>query len=807
MKYYFNSSLRSLLEQGAISTRTYNCLYSVGLESIADVIAYSANANDFMRIKGFGLKSRQELANVLSNIKGGPDVAILHFAKDDSLLPDINKCYEQAYETVFSGEGIIEEFIRGKYPSWKDLLTGLKNGIAPLLKVVPDFTREQHILLRTKYNDYLQEVIRRASQQSLDIQDLERLSAELSAQIDVFSEYEHAHYFMDKLQHERIEAVYQRMSEENLKVRARNFRKIYLPSFENLITYFDLPLAAYRDICPGQSMHKTLKDIYDFTQKFKVVYRRLVVQTREEVLMADFEERYFYLMNEQRDFVKDFIAANSHAPLFYVVYHYLKQSQARVDKMFCLRHGVFDGKKCRLDDIALEFGVTRERVRQVLERPTTARNILDKYRQELRYYSVLLSSPFVCEQSDAYLRISAQEKFDYGFDAFAAILSIMSNFKIEEIHNSVVAINKTAPIASVDLKKCVKSIERSVRQRYPCDTEIPLETVAGVKLTDDGLKELMTYIVSAIFDHEVNDGKVSFAQNSIDVAFELYQILAQKGSPMGIEELFTAFKQKYPDHKFTNINQLRPYVGTMAYAKFKVKPIGNQSLYGLEDWDNIYFGSIRDLMSDTLNASDVPLHINDIFDAVVKYFPKTSVKSIDSSMQSDTRERFISFGKDLWGLKGKDYGVDYVVSPNSRKRNSFVDRLEAFRQFVDTNHRFPQSNNGEEEASLKRWYYNVENGIITPPSDDVLNQYKLMIEGYAGQRIPRTAYEVSFLEKCEAYKQFILTAHQLPTTHSNQELSYWFKHVKDNQYDSDDYRGRYLKDLTDFIRSYNFTIP
>ena len=265
-----------------------------------------------------------------------------------------------------------------------------------------------------------------------------------------------------------------------------------------------------------------------------------------------------------------------------------------------------------------------------------------------------------------------------------------------------------------------------------------------------------------------------------------------------IKDLFDAFKSKYPEHKLETAEKLRPYI------RKPIKAIGKQSKYGLETWENIYWGSIRDLLIECLEKSDLPIHLDELTNEVLVHYPNTNAKNILSTLSSDEFDRFVHFNGGYFGLEWKTYSEKYIKASIVRRYN-FSERLEMFRDFIESYHRFPFSNGGEMESSLQRWYNNVLSGAIEVTNEEI-NELSNSINYYESLNYPKNAFEANFLNKCEDFKSFILENHCLPSPTNGKELYWWLRQSKENMNSYTDKRRKYFWDLLSYISSFGFSI-
>ena len=355
----------------------------------------------------------------------------------------------------------------------------------------------------------------------------------------------------------------------------------------------------------------------------------------------------------------------------------------------------------------------------------------------------------------------------------------------------------------MNFDNCYLTILSIVDAKYSTDTYIPID---GILLTvheqlKPAMKELIKYIITEIYKVQLTeDEKLYLPQNYIDISEELYDILVKKGEPMHVEDIFKEFKSRYPNHKYTDPLQIKSYL----FKNKHIKAVGRTSRYALDSWEGVYFGCIRDLLVDLLSGSDVPLHLDNLYDGVTEHYPNTTKASIAATMEDENFQRFIEFEGGYFGLTSKNYPAEFVPAP-SVQRYRFEDRFQMFKDFIETYHRFPSYNGGDKEASLMRWYYNVTTDVLTV-TDEQRAMLTDVLRRYDELGIPRYATESEFLLKCQDVKDYIRQHHTLPTNREAPELYAWLRRSRDNYDSYTDKRRQYMTDLLNYVLSLGFSI-
>lgn len=807
MEFNLDTTIKELYDWGQISTRTFNSLHFAGMETLEGVLNSIETPMDLLNVKNFGRKSYSEMEIILnkmmrSHTRQNPKTKEDLFATLGEQLATI---ITDAYGAVIAGDSDVNTYLQAAYPQPSDFHYLVMGNVENMLAVVDDYSRDENLEIRHSFKKFIEIVLagmEEAQQAENDIYtEYKRKSMAFAMKMEDFSYEQVAKYFLSPTAKNYLEKSYQEQVASSLSVRSKNFVDKFIPHFSDLIKYAEEPLASYRNICPGQNMMKTLTEIFQFNQKFKQEFDRVSKLTDDEIQTEFLKVDYPYLLSRQRQFVLDFMKENNHAPLFFLMFHYLRLSENRSNKIYCLLHGIFDGKKRTLNEIADALNLSRERCRQISCSKIEVQESALANNDGWDYYKSLFELPFIYEKTEEFARLKDAERLPADFDIFASLVKLKADFMAEDVEGHTILMNKK--FNNLRLSDCMDTLSSIVDAKYSVNTYITVDSILFTvpDFLKPQMKVLIKFIAENIYKVQITDNECLYlSQNYIDIAEELYGILAKKGEPMHLEDIFNEFKSRYPDHKYTDPQQIRPYL----YKHKHIKAVGKSSCYALDSWEWVYFGSIRDLLVDLLNASDDPLHIDNLYDGVTEYYPNTTKASVAATMEDENLQRFVEFEGGYFGLTAKNYSDEYVVAA-SVQRYRFEDRFQMFKDFIVTYHRFPGYSGSDQESSLMRWYYNVTTGIMSITEeqkkmlDDTVKHYEEL--GY-----PRTATENEFFVKCQDVKDYIRQYHALPTNSNSPDLYAWLRRSRDNYDSFIDKRRQYMTDLLNYILSLGFSI-
>ena len=807
MEFNLDTTIKELHELGIISVRTYNSLHYAGMDTLGEILNNIETPMDLLNIRNFGRKSYTEVDAILNQMIREHKAVVPEQkeAKFAALGETIIGIITDAYNEVTAGDTEVKAYLQAAHPQPCDMHELVMGDLDNMLVVVEEYTLNENLEIRHSYKEFIELVLNKMEYtqeaENAIYVEYKRKSLNLAIKMENFSYEQISKYFLSPIARDYLEKTYQALLESSLSVRSKNFAAKFLPHFYDLIKYAEEPLASYRSICPGQSMMKTLTELFQFNQKFKREFDRVSKLSDDEIQTEFLKRDYPYLVSRQRQFVFDFIKENNHAPLFFLMLQYLRLSENKSNKIYCLLHGIFDGKKRTYYEIADAMNLSRERVRQIVYGTIEVQESALASNDGWDYYNELFDLPFIYERTEGYVRLKEVEHLTADFEVFASLVKLKANFKAEDVEGHTILMNNK--YSDLKLTDCLDTLYSIIDAKYSADTYVPIDSVLFTvpEQLRPAMKELVKHITTEIYKVQITeDEKLYLPQNYIDIAEELYDILDKKGEPMHVEDIFKEFKTRYPDHKFTDPLQIKSYL----FKHKHIKAVGKTSCYALDSWEGVYFGSIRDLLVDLLSDSDIPLHIDNLYDGVTEHYPKTTKASIAATMEDENFQRFIEFEGSYFGLTSKEYPAEFVPA-SSVQRYSFEDRFQMFKDFIETYRRFPSYNGGDKEASLMRWYYNVTTEVLSM-TDEQRALFNDTLKRYDELGIPRYATESEFLLKCQDVKDYIRQHHTLPTNREAPELYAWLRRSRDNYDSYTDKRRQYMTDLLNYVLSFGFSI-
>ncbi len=792
-------ALSELHFRDVISVRALNCCIYNDINTVGELSRYVKEGHSLLDLRNCGKKTVKELEDVLKKVCFQSKLSISNQETLFNSLPEqISKVVTDNYNIILSSIGSedVEQFKRlcdtpSKYYSL--FSKEIHSFVLDILKIENDKLRKDCYQLLTLICNNID---------MLGLSDIEQckiliLNKKIMPLVDENLEIDNNN---DKTLTELIRRIIESDYEDRIKQlpkRARRAQIEAMPNYIRALTFFNASQKDLeKELFPGQMMRLTCIELFNFLKDFKTAFYSYLSCDDSELISKYVSTKFPFLLKSQREFVYNFNLEYGHYPMFFILIQYFSSSDKREDCVFAMLNGLYDGHRKTLEEIGELFGLSRERVRQIASKGPSKWLIESS---EWKKYN-LENNVILYPGCEAISKIVTAEKLDIGFDSVMTICSYVFPLSLKKTKGWIYLIPKRLDFPKL-LSSICRQIERMMVVRYSEDYSFSVDGF----LTDipnkdkEEYKHLLTEIIRRAYKLEIDsDGYIAFPQIRINFREELYQILRQKGSPLSLEELFYELKQKYPDIKYEHPNQIRSFV----LNEERIKAIGKTSIYGLAEWKNVYYGSIRELIIQILTENDNPVHIDDLMKQVLVYYPNTNKKSIVSNMYVE-QEKFVLFIGGYYGLSSKKYKEDFVVSEDVA-RYTFDERLEQLEMFISTYNRFPFNSGGVEESSIARWLWRVINEQSYSYEQVQMDRLKELFKKY--ENLPQNGIEYEFLTNCKNFREFVESTFSLPKPSSDLKLYNWFRNAKNNYYDLDGNKKEYFSTLLNDLRDLEFDV-
>ena len=212
----------------------------------------------------------------------------------------------------------------------------------------------------------------------------------------------------------------------------------------------------------------------------------------------------------------------------------------------------------------------------------------------------------------------------------------------------------------------------------------------------DDFIEVFETILDDFFDDYIENHHLVLEMNRINYAEILYGILKEHGESMRLQDIFDRYKQLYPNSKYNDAKQIKPYL----FRDERIKNIGRSSMYTLTEW-NEYTGSLFELAVDLVEATKTPIKIEELAKEMLVFRPSSTERSTQSIIYLCVNDgRLVQFYGDMVGIPNRTYGGDYILQPRN-----FDEWMIAFKEFTVKHGCFPIGTTKGFEGALYNWYY------------------------------------------------------------------------------------------------------
>lgn len=426
---------------------------------------------------------------------------------------------------------------------------------------------------------------------------------------------------------------------------AASVRRHLIPNYSRAVAMMQLSEGEVRNkLLEIRSWGPTYRTIFLFLAELKETLYWYESIGGDELGNTVVANKYLYLTEEQVGFVADFYRQYGYYPMFFLLRERLATTKERVEQIFAMATGLCAGCPKNLAEIGKEMECSRERIRQLM---VAAPKDLFKDKGWTHYQ--LGNTLVVSEVDDLFLDVVDREKVDIPFESFALVCTEGFPMKTVKVNDLRFLVNNRLNVSVIN-KVCGEVGRQSRRIRAEIGFVRLDDLLSDVPDDKKGVyMEALPVIIPKAFGLPVDEtGNVVLPPNGVDVIYELTEILRGKGRPMSLKELYAELIKRCPEVDHKGFEHVRGKV----LRSEAIVPIGKSSRYTLAEWDNVYRGSIRDLVVDILKKSKAPMHINEIMEKVLPAFPYTNKGSVTSSLGSD-KERFVLCGNGYYGLANK----------------------------------------------------------------------------------------------------------------------------------------------------------
>lgn len=791
------------IKEELLSVRALNCCKSIGVESFFQLLEY-AKSNDLYHIRNCGHKTVLELQDVINRY--GSNVLINSDNQDEALLDHLPSSTENIFDDcVLNCEEVVQDHFLNMFPNAETLYKQCFLDYSSIFFFLPNTVPIETVF---KCWQLGYDILYKTSQVILPnfINKTDSFESKLSNCLGLVNEHFNnakVEFVLSRLSAPLIEVLSNEFNriKGQLSTRAQNVLEKAQITAKTIIQFCD-ELVDYRNIryCGKQ----TASDIivaYSSFYEFLIQLACLSPKKCNEIIIRT---KYKFINDEEAKEIIHFYEENSHLPFFKLVYLYFIKSNDRQDAIYDSANGITKSPKA-LTDIASEFSLSRERIRQIVSHYSPSSELNDIVGLLDSQFYPFLNKDFI-DPTDIYPIISNTEfVHSNGFseDAFVGILSLSKGFK-SLIFGEKKLLIKTTTFESFDFGASIKDMSNMHLSKTTENVTLPLSTFINNYILNNSfdyqkIENIIAYIVRHVFEIDIDQNKnIQLKRNAIDVEDEFCKILENIGTPLSFDELCSRLLDLYPTISYAP-GTLRSFL----FNSDRITAIGKTSTYTLKKW-NISHLTIRGLIHQILEESDTPLSLDDIVDFLAIKGRNTNRNSVNSNILLDDKYHFVKFEGGLIGIESKKYATSFIqIDRSAVSRKSFDERLVDFLDYIDTNHHIPFASSDDIEASLNRWYNNVTKGVLHVTEEQMKH---IEEELSKREKYIMTSSEFSFIEKCNDMKYFVSSKYELPTNKTDALLYNWFSKIRKKNFKFTPKKEKAYEDLIQFLSDYGFYI-
>lgn len=464
------------IKENKLSVRAMNCCKSIGVTNMYDLQNF-VKAYGLYNIRNCGRKTileLQEAINRFTYLESGNNNHnidyIIHFSQ--------NQLYKDIFETcILNSSDDVKIFFLKAFPSINDFYTKILENSSSA------FINDNNVSTKTIFSCWqlvikiLEETIASMYKQStLDISDkliqnkIEQCNKNIIQQLDeaknslLLSRISDS--LLNVLDHEFINI------KNTLSTRGMNVLDRENISYKNIYPFCSKTLAKSKNI--NHCGKKTAKEIiYAFSFFYDLMYNLASTNTHEQNCLVT-SSIFPFIKEKEAITISNFKATHGYYPIFKILSIYYNQTKERNDKIWDKANGITQ-PLIQLTDLAKEYKLTRERIRQ----------LISKYKLKIRslnihQYFCLENYPFINEDFINPKKI-AYEIFQKEFsqldyftsNSFIGMVSLCNEFQPVECGGEILLINKNI-YSDFDFNSSLADITKTISAKITKEIRLPI---------------------------------------------------------------------------------------------------------------------------------------------------------------------------------------------------------------------------------------------------------------------------------------------------------------------------------------------
>jgi hypothetical protein len=335
--------------------------------------------------------------------------------------------------------------------------------------------------------------------------------------------------------------------------------------------------------------------------------------------------------------------------------------------VFKKRHGLFKNEMSTLEEIGLELGLTRERIRQIAKKhneriESAFYNIAHLWRLIKEHtdtrYQELFSKNLIIVNLDFVEVINSIEACDFCLAdvQFITRLILIEQFKtidytVDRQKNYFLIRNEIAD--DYDFLGFLEAVSRLVNKRRKDKLELNLEGFVykyfiGKKLENfDEIVSICEELILQIYELVINpEGNIIFLQNTGFMKSYIINVLKESNRALKVDEIYFKLSRRFPEDKISD-QKIRKCLN----ENNEFEAVSKTSTYILKEWERsrvgMKGGTIKDIVYDFLVKSKKQKHMDEVCNHVAKYRENVSKRSLRTNLKLDKEKRFTFIGNHI----------------------------------------------------------------------------------------------------------------------------------------------------------------
>ncbi len=590
--------------------------------------------------------------------------------------------------------------------------------------------------------------------------------------------------------------------------RARNLISHAILTYQDIEFYLNKPseLAKWRGM--GRQSITVVKQ---FLQDFYDTYQKIENGQQLEVFLDITAHEYPFLTADECRFVVDFHQHEGRYPVFFIASKFLLRSSSKHMQLYAHANGIC-GEQESMTKLGQEFGLTRERVRQISS-SNIAHSDEDLPVWDLQRWQALdfISEPLLTTDIVKWDAIREAEHLNgVTFFGFLSILRLVAPLNIISLQSNGTRANghrsndatwrqpdlvfaAHTRFANFRIEAMMEAIGHDANLKNIEDIHLSLPIIISTytrKVTQDDvatadeIASIIRILLPMLKNVEVSDDMIIIHANSINYLKDIYDILHQNGKPMSVEDIWAKFRSMHPDDHHTNSSFIRSYM----LRDNRFQAVGSKSVYQLREW-NTFAGSLNELAVHLLRDATEPVRVDLLCRQMMAERSHTTYKSCYTSIYLAAVEDELSYYIDSTAILAESedvsperrcyyVGLTGVIYPQRFWPSPHLVQgaIRGIRRFLAEYERWPFSK-AQKSVEAMLYYTHHKYTTSTKTQDPNYQLYHQALSDIQPMDFPANDREMIFLQHCRQMAAFCKRYHRLPTNKERPQLATWWRNA------------------------------